>query len=95
MYVYYIVMGLFGLLVMVGYKYRLSMIAFTLMWTATYLMQKSSYNNHYYLWMGVSASRVGLPANRYFSIDARLKPEIKKIFKVFVLLNKKTSCRNF
>lgn len=79
MYVYYIVMGLFGLLVMVGYKYRLSMIAFTLMWTGTYLMQKSSYNNHYYLLMLLSAIMVFLPANRYFSIDARLKPEIKKI----------------
>ena len=79
MYIYYIVMGVFGLLVMVGYKYRLSMIAFTLMWTATYLMQKSSYNNHYYLLMLLSAIMVFLPANRYFSIDARLKPEIKKI----------------
>ena len=48
MYVYYIIMGIFGLFVMLGYKYRLSIIAFTVMWTTTYLMQKSSYNNHYY-----------------------------------------------
>ena len=49
MYAYYFIMGVFGLLIMVGYKYRLSIIAFTLMWTSTYLMQKASYNNHYYL----------------------------------------------
>lgn len=79
MYVFYSVMGLFGLLVMVGYKYRLSMIAFTLMWTATYLMQKSSYNNHYYLLVLLSAIMVFQPANRYLSVDAKLKPNIQSI----------------
>ena len=79
MYVFYVVMGIFGLLVVVGYKYRLSMIAFTLMWTTTYLMQKSSYNNHYYLLMLLSAIMVFQPANRYLSLDARFKPEIKDI----------------
>ncbi|MEZ4793126.1 MAG: HTTM domain-containing protein [Gelidibacter sp.] len=79
MYVYYALMGLFGLLVMVGYKYRMSMIAFTLMWTATYLMQKSSYNNHYYLLMLLSAIMVFQPANRYCSVDAKLKPDIRNI----------------
>ena len=54
MYAYYIVMGLMGLFIMLGYKYRMSMFAFAIMWTATYLMQKSSYNNHYYLLMLLS-----------------------------------------
>ena len=79
MYVYYTVMGVFGLLIMVGYKYRLSMIAFTLMWTATYLMQKSSYNNHYYLLVLLSAIMVFQPANTYASIDSKLNPSIKRI----------------
>ena len=77
MYYYYAVMGVFGLLIMVGYKYRFSMFAFALMWSATYLMQKSSYNNHYYLLMLLSGIMVFLPANRYASIDAKLNPEIK------------------
>lgn len=34
MYFYYLVMGTFGFFVMIGYKYRLSIISFTLMWTA-------------------------------------------------------------
>lgn len=76
MYAYYIVMGLFGLFVMLGYKYRFSMLMFALMWTGTYLMQKSSYNNHYYLLFVLSFVMVFLPANRYASIDARLNPKL-------------------
>ena len=79
MYVYYIVMSIFGLLIMVGYKYRFSMLMFALMWTATYLMQKSSYNNHYYLLCILSFLMALMPANRYASIDAKLNPSIKKI----------------
>ena len=79
MYVYYAVMGAFGLFVMVGYKYRWSMLAFTLMWTATYLMQKTSYNNHYYLLILLSAIMVLQPAHKYLSVDAKLNPSIKSI----------------
>ena len=77
MYYYYVIMGVFGLLIMVGYKYRFSMIAFTIMWSATYLMQKSSYNNHYYLLMLLSGIMVFLPAHKYASVDVKLNPEIK------------------
>jgi len=78
MYLYYIIMGVFGLLVMVGYKYRFSIIAFTVMWTATYIMQKSSYNNHYFLLIFLSAFMAIVPANRYLSIDAKLNPSIQR-----------------
>ena len=77
MYVYYIVMGGFGLLIMIGYKYRFSAIMFTIMWTATYLMQKASYNNHYYLLVFLSAMMAILPANTYLSLDAKQNPSIK------------------
>ena len=79
MYVYYLVMGIFGLFIMVGYKYRFSMFMFATMWTATYLMQKSSYNNHYYLLFILSYLMVFLPANRYASIDVKLNPSLKKL----------------
>lgn len=78
MYAYYILMGIFGLLIMVGYKYRFSMLMFATMWTATYLMQKSSYNNHYYLLSILSFLMVLMPANTYASVDAKLKPSIKR-----------------
>ena len=77
MYYYYAIMGVFGLFIMVGYKYRFSMISFALMWSATYLMQKSSYNNHYYLLMLLSSIMVFLPAHKYASIDVSKSPEIK------------------
>ncbi|EPR74039.1 Vitamin K-dependent gamma-carboxylase [Winogradskyella psychrotolerans RS-3] len=79
MYAYYIVMGIFGLFIMLGYKYRFSMLMFAFMWTATYLMQKSSYNNHYYLLMLLSFLMVFLPANRYASLDVKLNPSLKSI----------------
>ena len=78
MYYYYALMGVFALFIMVGYKYRFAMISFTLMWSATYLMQKSSYNNHYYLLMLISSIMVFLPANKYASVDVRLKPELQR-----------------
>lgn len=79
MYVYYIVMGIFGLFIMLGYKYRWSALGFAVMWTATYLMQKSSYNNHYYLLCLLSFLMVLLPAHHHTSLDAKQHPEIKKI----------------
>lgn len=77
MYFYYIIMGMFSIGIMLGYKYRFSIISFTLLWSATYLMQKSSYNNHYYLLMLISSIMVFMPANSYASIDAKQNPSIK------------------
>ncbi|WP_298901447.1 HTTM domain-containing protein [uncultured Psychroserpens sp.] len=79
MYVYYIIMGLCGIFVMIGYKYRWSMLTFALLWSGTYLMQKSSYNNHYYFLMLLSFIMVFLPAHKYASIDAKHHPHIKSI----------------
>jgi len=79
MFVYYVIMGVFGLFIMLGYKYRFSIISFALMWTATYLMQKASYNNHYYFLILLSVIMIFQPANRYASIDIKLNPKIKKI----------------
>ncbi len=77
MYYFFILMGLFGVLVMLGYKYRFSMFCYALMWTTVYLMQKTSYNNHYYLMMLLCWVMVFLPANKWFSLDAKNKPDFK------------------
>ncbi|MEO2129575.1 MAG: HTTM domain-containing protein [Christiangramia sp.] len=76
---YYGVMGLFGIFVMLGFRYRVSMICYGIMWASVYLMQKSSYNNHYYLLMLLCFIMSLLPAHRWFSIDAWRHPEIRKI----------------
>ncbi len=79
MYFYFAIMGIFGLLVMVGYKYRWSMIAYTVMWAGVYFMQKSSYNNHYYLLLLLCIVMSILPAGNYFSLDVKQNPVLKKI----------------
>ncbi|RZS99017.1 HTTM domain-containing protein [Aquimarina brevivitae] len=78
MYYYFAVMGLFGLLVMVGYKYRWSMLGYTLLWAGAYFMQKSSYNNHYYLLFLLCILMTILPAAANFSLDAKLSPNQKR-----------------
>jgi len=78
MYFYFFLMGLLGILVALGYRYRLSMMAFTLLWTGAYLMQKTAYNNHYYLLVLISALMCFLPANRAYSLDSRRNPQIRR-----------------
>jgi len=79
MYIYFFIMGTLGVFIALGYKYRLSIISFTLLWTAVYLMQKTSYNNHYYLLILLSAIMCVLPAHKYASIDVKLNPKLKQI----------------
>ena len=77
MYYYFVLMGIFGVLITIGYKYRFSMFCYAFMWTCVYLMQKTSYNNHYYLMMLLCWLMVFLPANGWFSVDANRNPKIK------------------
>ena len=78
MYFYFAFMGLMGIFVALGWRYRLAMITFTLMWTATYLMQKTSYNNHYYLLVLISVIMCFFPANRAYSLDVRRDPGLRR-----------------
>ena len=78
MYCYFVIMGILGVLITLGYKYRFSAFAFALMWSGVYLMQKTSYNNHYYLLMLLSYIMGMLPAHKNLSLDAHFNPKIKK-----------------
>ena len=71
MYIYFFIMGSLGVCIALGYKYRFSMISFTVLWTGVYLMQKTSYNNHYYLLSLISGIMCFFPANANYSIDAK------------------------
>ncbi|NCT18987.1 MAG: HTTM domain-containing protein, partial [Flavobacteriia bacterium] len=77
MYFYFALMGIFGFLVMIGYTYRFSIICYTIMWTGVYLMQKSAYNNHYYLLALLLFLMSFLPAHRWLSVDALTNSKIK------------------
>ncbi|QHI38024.1 hypothetical protein IMCC3317_34070 [Kordia antarctica] len=78
MYFYFALMGICGFFVMIGYKYRWNMGIFTIMWTCAYLMQKTSYNNHYYLLILLCIFMWIVPAHHYLSVDAKRNPAIKK-----------------
>lgn len=77
MYAYYVAMGIFGLMMMVGYRYKMAALGFTLMWIVVYLMQKSFYNNHYYFLILLSGIMFFLPANTAYSIDAKRNSAIR------------------
>ncbi len=77
MYVYYSIMGVCGLFVAIGLRYRLSLGLFTLLWTGTYLMQKTLYNNHYYLLILVCLIMLFLPANANRSIHSHKNIKIQ------------------
>lgn len=79
MYYYFTVMGICGIFIMLGYKYRWSLLVFTILWWGVYLMQKSTYNNHYYLMALMGMIMMMLPANRYASLDAKFNPAIKSL----------------
>ncbi|WP_232834917.1 HTTM domain-containing protein [Pleomorphovibrio marinus] len=68
---YYILMGVLGALVMLGWQYRVAITGYFLMWTLAYWMQKTNYNNHYYLLVLLTGLATMLPAHRYFSMDVR------------------------
>lgn len=78
MYTYFFVMGILGVLITFGLFYRFAMLAFTLMWTTVYLIQKESYNNHYYFLILICIIMIFLPANGKLSVDAKLFPKIKQ-----------------
>lgn len=78
MYSYFFIMGILGLLITIGLFYRFAMVAFTLMWTTVYLIQKESYNNHYYFLILICVIMIFLPANGKLSVDAKLFPKIKQ-----------------
>jgi len=86
MYVHFAIMGILAFGVTFGYKYRFSIITMTIMWAAVYFMQKTSYNNHYYLMMLVGLIMSFLPAHKYASIDAKQNPSIKKNYMPYWIL---------
>lgn len=64
-----------ALFVAIGFKYRLAIITFFLSFTYIELMDKTTYLNHYYFVSLMSFLLILLPANAYYSIDAKLKPK--------------------
>ncbi len=70
-YALYALLGFFGLGIALGYRYRLMIIGYTIVWAAVYFGQKTSYNNHYYLLLLVCILFIIVPAHHYASLDVK------------------------
>lgn len=69
-YLLFIMCLITSLFVMLGYKYRVSMISFFFIFTYIELIDKTTYLNHYYLTSCLAFILCFLPAGNYFSLDS-------------------------
>ena len=71
MYLHFALLGLASLCVALGYRYRLSIAAFFLLFTYVELIDKSTYLNHYYFVSLISFLMIFLPLGLMASLDSR------------------------
>jgi hypothetical protein len=77
MYYHFAVMGLLAIFISFGFLYRISAILFCIAFSYIFLLDQTHYLNHFYLVILVNILLIVLPANRQFSVDAKLWPRIK------------------
>ena len=70
-YVIFIICAIAALMIMLGIKYRYSIIIFFISFTYIELMDKTTYLNHYYFISVLSFLMIFLPAGTYYSMDDR------------------------
>ncbi|WP_338375111.1 HTTM domain-containing protein [uncultured Flavobacterium sp.] len=76
-YLLFLITAIAAFCVAIGYKYRIAIITFFLCFTYIELLDKTTYLNHYYFISIVSFVFIFLPANAYFSVDAKQNPKIR------------------
>ncbi|MEJ1237736.1 HTTM domain-containing protein [Chryseolinea sp. T2] len=76
-YLIFAICGLAALLVMLGLYYKAAIVTLFLSFTYIELIDKSTYLNHYYFISMICMMMIFLPANVYFSLDARRNHNIK------------------
>ncbi len=74
MYLHFALLGLASLGVALGYRYKLAITAFFLLFTYVELIDKATYLNHYYFISLISLIMIFLPLNRAMSLDSRRAP---------------------
>ena len=77
MYLHFALLGLASLGVALGYRYRLSIIAFFVLFTYVELIDKTTYLNHYYWVSLVSLLMIFMPLHRTASLDAHRNPAMQ------------------
>ena len=78
MYVHYAVLALLCIAIIVGWRYRVAIVLFTLGFTYTQLVDITNYLNHHYLVVLLGALLAFMPANAAWSLDARRDPTIAR-----------------
>lgn len=68
--------GVAGFLVAIGLFYRVAIVALTILFSYFFLLDKAEYLNHFYLVILFALLLCVLPANRAYSVDARLLPGV-------------------
>ncbi len=77
MYLHFLVLCVLGCFIACGFLYRLSAVAFAIGFTYVFLLDRTNYQNHYYLITLVSWWLPWLPLNRNVAVDAWLWPSTK------------------
>ena len=77
MYLLVAIISIAALFIMVGFLYRLSTVVFFLGFSYFFLLEQALYLNHYYLVVLISFLLIFIPANRSFSLDSKIWPELK------------------
>ncbi len=80
MHLLFALIALAALFIALGFLYRVATVIFFLGFTYVELIDATTYLNHYYFISLVAFLLIFLPANRDYSIDARVRPGIRRKF---------------
>ncbi len=67
-----------AIMIAIGYKYRWACLGYAIGASSIFLMEKCVYINHTYLYCLLTLVLAFMPANRAWSVDAKLDPSIKQ-----------------
>lgn len=77
MYFVFVAMGIAGIFIVIGLLYRLAAAGFAILWTYTFLIDPTLYQNHYYLLCLMGLILAAMPLNRAFAVDALIFPSMR------------------
>lgn len=77
MYLMFLAMGISALGIAIGLFYRVSAVLFFVTYTYVFLLDKTQYNNHYYLIILLSFLLVFVDAHRWASVDQKWRPDLR------------------
>ena len=78
MVIHFIALGVLSLMMAVGFLYRIAATLFFLGFTYLFLLDQARYLNHFYLVCLLALLMVFLPAHHACSLDARLRPKLRR-----------------